>query len=87
MGMCFFDGGIGFEPRMGRSISIDSAAEMLGCSRRTVYNRIREGRLRTIRTLGGSQRVTVESVHEQLTAAAAAAALAAESATAGESLS
>ena len=43
------------EPRIGRSVSIDQAAELLGVSRRTVYNRIREGRLMTIRTLGGSQ--------------------------------
>jgi excisionase family DNA binding protein len=50
------------EPRIGRSVSLDHAAEMLGVSRRTVYNRIREGRLQTIRTLGGSQRVLIESV-------------------------
>jgi len=54
----------GFEPRIGRSISLDHAAELLGVSRRTIYNRIREGRLQTIRTLGGSQRVLVESVEE-----------------------
>jgi excisionase family DNA binding protein len=35
---------------------------MLGVSRRTIYNRIREGRLQTIRTLGGSQRVLLDSV-------------------------
>lgn len=50
------------EPRIGRSVSIDQAAELLGVSRRTVYNRIREGRLITIRTLGGSQRVLIESL-------------------------
>ena len=50
------------EPRIGRSVSIDQAAELLGVSRRTVYNRIREGRLMTIRTLGGSQRVLLESL-------------------------
>jgi hypothetical protein len=33
-------------------------------SRRTIYNRIREGRLATIRTMGGSQRVLVESLVE-----------------------
>ena len=49
------------EPRIGRSVSIDQAAELLGVPRRTVYNRIREGRLMTIRTLGGSQRVLIES--------------------------
>jgi excisionase family DNA binding protein len=53
-----------FEPRIGRSVSLDHAAELLGVSRRTVYNRIREGRLQTIRTLGGSQRVLLDSVQE-----------------------
>ncbi len=50
-------------PRIGRSISLDHAAALLGVSRRTIYNRIREGRLQTIRTLGGSQRVVLDSVH------------------------
>jgi excisionase family DNA binding protein len=49
-------------PRIGRSVSLDHAAELLGVSRRTIYNRIRTGRLQTIRTLGGSQRVLLESV-------------------------
>ena len=52
----------GFEPRVGRSVSLDHAAELLGVSRRTIYNRIREGRLQTIRTIGGSQRVLLDSV-------------------------
>jgi excisionase family DNA binding protein len=52
----------GVGPRIGRSVSLDHAAELLGVSRRTIYNRIREGRLQTIRTLGGSQRVLVDSV-------------------------
>ena len=52
----------GLEPRIGRSVSLDQAAQLLGVSRRTIYNRIREGRLQTIRTLGGSQRVLLESV-------------------------
>jgi excisionase family DNA binding protein len=54
----------GFEPRIGRSVSLDHAAQLLGVSRRTIYNRIREGRLQTIRTLGGSQRVLLDSVAE-----------------------
>jgi excisionase family DNA binding protein len=54
-----------FQPQLGRSVTIDQAAQLLGVSRRTVYYRIREGRLRTIRTLGGSQRVLIESVQEQ----------------------
>jgi excisionase family DNA binding protein len=52
------------EPRIGRSVSIDQAAQLLNLSRRTIYNRIRDGRLQTIRTLGGSQRVLVESLQE-----------------------
>jgi excisionase family DNA binding protein len=51
-----------FEPHIGRSVSLDHAAELLGVSRRTIYNRIREQRLRTIRTAGGSQRVLIESI-------------------------
>ena len=45
-------------------MSIDQAAYLLNVSRRTVYNRIREGRLQTIRTLGGSQRVLVASLYD-----------------------
>ena len=52
------------ESRLGRSVSIDQAASLLSVSRRTVYNRIREGRLQTIRTIGGSQRVLVDSLYE-----------------------
>jgi excisionase family DNA binding protein len=52
----------GFKARIGRSVSLDHAAHLLGVSRRTIYNRIREGRLETIRTLGGSQRVLLNSV-------------------------
>ena len=53
-----------FHPRVGRSVSIEQAAQLLNVSRRTVYYRIRDGRLRTIRTLGGSQRVLMDSVEE-----------------------
>ena len=53
-----------FHPQVGRSVSIEQAAQLLGVSRRTVYYRIRDGRLRTIRTLGGSQRVLMDSVDE-----------------------
>jgi excisionase family DNA binding protein len=52
-------------PRIGRSVSLDHAAQLLGVSRRTIYNRIREGRLQTIRTIGGSQRVLLDSVQGQ----------------------
>ena len=53
------------EPRIGRSVSLDHAAELLGVSRRTIYNRIRDGRLQTIRTVGGSQRVLLDSVQHK----------------------
>jgi excisionase family DNA binding protein len=53
-----------FQPQLGRSVTIDAAAQLLGVSRRTVYYRIREGRLHTIRTIGGSQRVLLQSVQE-----------------------
>jgi excisionase family DNA binding protein len=46
------------------SLSIDHAATLLRCSRRTVYNRIHEGKLRTIR-VGNSTRVTIESIAQQ----------------------
>ena len=49
-----------------RSFFIDDAARLLGVSRRTVYYRIREGRLRTIRVRGGSQRVLLSSIERLL---------------------
>jgi excisionase family DNA binding protein len=49
--------------RLGRSVTIDQAAQLLSVSRRTIYYRIRDGRLQTIRTIGGSQRVLVESLY------------------------
>jgi len=52
--------------RAPRSVLVDQAAELLGVSRRTVDNRIREGRLRTIRTRCGSQRVLLESLESLL---------------------
>jgi len=51
-----------FVPRIGRSVSLDHAAQLLGVSRRTIYNRIRDGRLQTIRTMNGSQRVLIDSM-------------------------
>jgi excisionase family DNA binding protein len=50
---------------MTRSVFVDEAAQLLGVSRRTVYYRIREGRLRTVRTCG-SQRVLLESIEALL---------------------
>ena len=59
-----FEHATSFEPRLGRSVSIDQAAQLLNVSRRTIYNRIRDGRLQTIRTIGGSQRVLMESLYD-----------------------
>jgi excisionase family DNA binding protein len=53
-----------FEQHLGRSVTIDQAANLLQVSRRTIYNRIREGKLQTIRTIGGSQRVLVSSLDD-----------------------
>jgi excisionase family DNA binding protein len=53
-----------FEQQLGRSVTIDQAAELLHVSRRTIYNRIRDNKLLTIRTMGGSQRVLVSSLDE-----------------------
>ena len=47
---------------MDRTLFIDEAAALLGVSLRTVYYRIREGRLLTIRTRCGSQRVLLASI-------------------------
>lgn len=47
-----------------RSVLIDQAVRMLGVSRRTVYYWIRQGRLQTVRTRGGSQRVLVSSMRD-----------------------
>jgi excisionase family DNA binding protein len=52
------------EPRFGRSVSIDQAAQLLNVSRRTIYNRIKDGRLKTIRTAGGSRRVLLQSLYD-----------------------
>ena len=49
-----------------RSVLLIHAAELLGVSRRTVYYRIREGRLKTVRTRCGSQRVLMESIEALL---------------------
>ncbi len=50
---------------LGRSVSINQAATLMQVSRRTIYYRIAQGRLQTVRTLGGSQRVLIESIHQQ----------------------
>ena len=54
------------EAGQARSMLIDQAAQLLGVSRRTIYYRIREGRLATIRTRCGSQRVLLDSLENLL---------------------
>ena len=49
------------EMKYGRSVSLMQAAALLQVSRRTVYNRIRDGQLATIR-IHGSQRVLTSSL-------------------------
>jgi excisionase family DNA binding protein len=44
-----------------RSLSMNQAREVLGVSRRTLYYWIKRGRLQTVRTSMGSQRVLVAS--------------------------
>ena len=56
---------------MQRSLMIDHAAALLGVSRRTVYYRIRQGRLRTLHTPGGTQRVLLDSLQALMRAEAA----------------
>jgi excisionase family DNA binding protein len=68
----FTDGLNGFVPQLGRSVSIAQAALLLGVSRRTVYNHIKSGRLSTLRTAGGSQRVLVASLQQHSSTGAAA---------------
>ena len=53
-----------FVAQVGRSVSIERAAQLLGVCRRTVYNRIKDGRLATLRTPWGSRRVLLTSLLE-----------------------
>ena len=50
------------ELQIGDTVSIDRAAELLKVSRRTVYNRIKDGRLQTVLTRYGVRRVLAESL-------------------------
>ena len=51
---------------MAKSVFVEDAAQLLGVSRRTVYYRIREGRLQTVRTANGTRRVLMESIETLL---------------------
>jgi excisionase family DNA binding protein len=46
----------------GRSMSLAQTSQVLHVSRRTVYYLIKSGRLQTVRTTLGSQRVLLESI-------------------------
>jgi excisionase family DNA binding protein len=52
---------LNLETKYGRSVSLMQAATLLQVSRRTIYNRIRDGQLATIR-IHGSQRVLTSSL-------------------------
>jgi excisionase family DNA binding protein len=67
MSLSFPSPGNASSPQLGRSVSIDQAAGLLGVSRRTIYNHIKSGRLETLRTIGGSQRVLVASLQQAAT--------------------
>jgi excisionase family DNA binding protein len=73
------------EHRVEGSVLIDQAAELLGLSRRTVYYRIRQGRLRTITTRCHSQRVLLSSIGDLLREMRQRGSPSAEPAPAGES--
>jgi transposase-like protein len=47
-----------------RSLSLAQAREALGVARRTLFSWIKRGRLQTVRTSMGSQRILVESLKE-----------------------
>jgi excisionase family DNA binding protein len=53
-----------FASGIGRSVSIAKAAQLLNVSRRTVYNRIKDGKLKTISTPNGSRRVLMDSLYD-----------------------
>ena len=48
----------------GRSVSLAQAGQLLRVSRRTVYYLIKSGRLQTVHTAMGSQRVLIDSIRE-----------------------
>lgn len=49
-------------PRYRETVSIARACEMVGCSRRTIYNWIAAGKVEYIRTAGGSIRIYVDTL-------------------------
>jgi excisionase family DNA binding protein len=55
-----------------RTVSITQAAELVGVSRRTIYNWMAAGRLEYCRTAGGAVRIAADSLWRPQPAAAAA---------------
>jgi len=49
-----------------RTVFVDHAAALLNVSRRTVYYWIRDGKLKTMRTQNGTQRVLIVSIETRL---------------------
>lgn len=45
-----------------KTISINSAADLLGVSRRTIYNWLASGKVEYVRTAGGSVRIFTETL-------------------------
>jgi excisionase family DNA binding protein len=56
-----------------RSVSITQAADLVGVSRRTIYNWLAAGRLEYCRTAGGAVRIAVDSLWRPSLRAPAAA--------------
>jgi excisionase family DNA binding protein len=57
-----------------QTVSIMKACEMVGVSRRTIYNWIAAGKVEYVRTAGGSIRIFVDTLWRQPDGAAVAAA-------------
>ena len=54
-----------------KTISIMKACELVGVSRRTIYNWIAGGKVEYVRTAGGSVRIFVDTLWREPTAASA----------------
>ncbi len=52
----------GFTVTLPRTVLINRAAELMSVSRRTIYNWIQSGKIATVRTAAGTQRVVTESL-------------------------
>jgi excisionase family DNA binding protein len=52
-----------------KTVSIPKACELVGVSRRTIYNWIASGKIQYIRTAGGSVRIFADTLWREPTAA------------------